>query len=221
MARKKILIFASGDAEGGGSGFQELVENSRSGVLQADIVAVVSNHEYGGVQKRAQKLGIPFVFMAKPYSAAVYQEIIDRFSPDLICLSGWLKLFPKGCIGKIPIINIHPGRLPRFGGKGMHGHHVHEASMAAFQVQEIKFSAVTMHFVNADYDRGTIFFEYLVLIRDNDTPETLAARVNKIEHGWQSYITNLVAHGSIRMEGNILIAPVDYPFLPHPLPKGH
>ncbi len=204
----KIIVFASGTKEGGGSGFQELAENSFSEVLDADIVAVVSNHKEGGVQKKAQELNIPFEYMPAPWSAEQYQELAKK--ADWVILSGWLKL-TKG-LNPQKTINIHPGPLPQFGGDGMYGHYVHEAVMEAYKKGKVKNSAVSMHFVTEKYDEGPVFFQYPVRIRENDTPESLAARVNKIEHGWQSYITNLVVHGKIKWDGKKLIVPSWYQY---------
>lgn len=197
---KKVLVFASGTKTGGGSGFQELVENSGpEGILNGKIIAVVSNHARGGVWQKAQKLGIPFVHFTGPDNEAEYRRIIAHYQPDLISLSGWLLktagLNPKSTI------NIHPAPLPRFGGRGMYGHYVHEAVIAAFQNGEITHSAVSMHFVTEEYDQGPVFFRYPIKIRDDDTPETLTSRVNKIEHSWQSFITNLVLAGAISWDG--------------------
>jgi len=212
---KKLLIFASGSKDGGGSGFQELVENSRTGVLNAQIVAVVSNRESGGVKQKADKLGVPFIYFPEPWDQESYRKIVLLAGADFISLSGWL----KRTIGldTATTINIHPGLLPRFGGKGMYGHHVHEAVIEAYRKGEVKESAVSMHFVTEKYDEGPIFFKYPVLIRRNDTAETLGERVNKIEHGWQSYITNLVINGKISWDGKdpkSLKVPPGYPFLP-------
>lgn len=211
---KKILVFASGTKEGGGSGFQELVENSRTGVLDAQIMAVISNHENGGVRQKADNLKIPFIHFSAPWDAEIYQKLVRDHEADLVCLSGWLKLV-KG-LDPAKTINIHPGPLPRFGGAGMFGHHVHEAVIAAFKAGEIKTSAVTMHFVTEKFDEGPVFFRYPVLIRDIDTSETLGERVNKIEHAWQSWITDLVIHGCISWDGKnpgSLKVPDGYKFL--------
>jgi len=212
MEKPKLLVFASGSKDGGGSGFQELIENSRCGILDANIVGVVSNHEHGGVRKRADKLEIPFYHMTKPFIAQNYQDIVKLFKAEWISLSGWLKMV----IGLPPekTINIHPGPAPEYGGKGMHGHHVHEAVINDFQAGKITHSAVTMHFVTEVYDEGPIFFYYPVLIRPEDTPDTIGERVNKIEHGHQSSITNLVIHRRIRLENSKVIVPDGYPFLP-------
>lgn len=212
--KKKILVFASGGKESGGSGFRELVENSKSGVLEAEIIAVVSNHENGGVRKTADEFNIPSVHFTGPWEAEEYQRIVEKFKPDLISLSGWLKI-AKG-LDPAKTINIHPAPLPKFGGAGMYGHYVHEAVMKAYQKGEIKNSAVTMHFVTEKYDEGPVFFRYPVFIRKEDTAETLAKRVNKIEHSWQSYITNLVVEGKIRWDGknpSSLVVPEGYYFL--------
>jgi len=230
--KKKVLVFASGGKTGGGSGFVELVENSRSGILDGQIAGVISNHNLGGVRRHADLLGVPFEHMPKPWNAEAYLALTEQFQPDLICLSGWLKLvrgldMAHPIFSPTKVINIHPGPLPRFGGPGHHGHHVHEKVMEAFALGEITYSAVTMHFVTSlpegdpdpkkAYDAGPVFFEYPLLIRADDTPDTLAARVNKIEHGWQSYVTNLVLQGQISWDGinpMSLQFPTGFPFLP-------
>lgn len=192
--RKKVLVLASGDAEGGGSGFQELVEFTHTDlpVLDADIVGVVSNHRNGGVSKRAHNLKVPFVFQTGEFSKKVYQELVKEFKADYVMCSGWLKLV-KG-LDSAKTINIHPGPLPDFGGPGMYGHHVHDAVMKAYHKGKVKQSAVSMHFVTDKYDRGPVFFSLPVIIRPDDTAETLAARVNEKERAWQAYMLNLVVH---------------------------
>ena len=92
---------------------------------------------------------------------------------------------------------------------------MHGAAIEAFKSREAERSAVTMHFVTEKYDEGPIFFQYPVFIQDDDTPLTLAARVNKIEHAWQSFITNLVLEGDISWDGKnkkSLIVPSWYTF---------
>lgn len=213
--KPEILVFASGDKEGGGSGFQELVEFSRTEppVLDAIIVGVVSNYAQGGVFKKAQALNIPFEYWLGPFfTAEGYQELVRKFKADFVMLSGWLKLV-KG-LEPSRTINIHPGPLPDFGGSGLYGHYVHEAVMEAFREGKIKQSAVSMHFVSEEYDRGPIIFQFPVLIRDDDTPETLAKRVNEKERACQSFILNLVVHGQIVLRGSEVIFPDWYPFKP-------
>ena len=118
-------------------------------------------------------------------------------------LSGWLKLVAG--LDPAWTINIHPGPLPRFGGPKIYGHYVHEAVMAAYHRGEITHSAVTMHFVDEKYDRGPIFFALPIPIEPSDTPETLAAKVNRAEHEWQPRVLNYVVHGQVRLVGKEVV----------------
>lgn len=192
--RPRLLVFNSGS----GSGFQELVENSRTGVLQADIVGLVTNKASYSCNERAKKLGIPVVLM-EAFEAEDYQALVKQFNADYVILSGWL-IKTKG-LDPRTTINIHPGPLPAFGGFKMYGHHVHEAVIQAYKLGKIIYSEVSMHFVTEEYDQGPVFFRYPVLIRPDDDADSLAARVNKIEHGWQSFVTNLVITGQIHWDG--------------------
>ncbi len=205
VQKPRVLVFASGDATGGGSGFQELVEYSRTDppVLNAEIVGVVSNHPSGGVRRRAEALKIPFEYWPGPFDAEGYRSLVEKYRADYVMCSGWLK-FVRG-LDPARTVNIHPGPLPRFGGPGMYGHHVHEAVIAAYRRGEIAQSAVTMHFVDEmAYDHGPVFFEMPVLIRPEDDAESLARRVNEKERAWQSYILNLVVHNHISLrEGKV------------------
>jgi len=200
-----ILVFASGTKTGGGSGFETLVRATRTKppVLEARICGVVTNHPEGGVWQKAQAIGIPVEYWPGPYEAQGYQDLVKRFQADYVMLSGWLKLVAG--LDPARTINIHPGPLPRFGGANMYGKHVHEAVMAAYRRGEIAHSAVTMHFVDEKYDRGPIFFALPVPIEPNDTPETLAARVNRAEHEWQSRVLNYVVQGQVRLEGQEVV----------------
>ena len=208
MKKSTLLIFASGAKDGGGSGFQKLAEASREGVLNADIVGVVSNHERGGVWKRAKTLGIPCYFFPAPWSAERYRMFATESGAEVFALSGWLKRVE----GLPPerTINIHPGPLPLFGGQGMYGHHVHGAVIAAFGKGEITHTEICMHFVNGEYDRGPIFFRLRIPLRADDTPDSLAARVNALEHAWQPRITNLVVSGEIILNSGHLVLPSGY-----------
>ena len=169
----------------GGSGFQELVEQSRVNpqILEAEIVGVISNRPEGGVFEKAKKLNIPFEYWAGPFTEKGYQNLVKKFQADYIMCSGWLKLV-KG-LDSARTINIHPGPLPKFGGPGMYGHFVHEMVIKSFQEGKINQSAFTMHFVTEKYDEGPIIFQMPVLIRKDDTPEILAQRVNEKERAFQ------------------------------------
>lgn len=198
--RPKLIVFASGSVEGGGSGFENLATSPE---LDAEILAVVSNHEHGGVRLRAEKLGIPFIHFAGPFDALHYQKILADTGAEWAALSGWL----KRAMGLDPArtFNIHPALLSfengRFGGPGLYGHRVHEAVKAALDAGEITESGFAMHFATADYDRGPIFFEHTVPLERGMSADEIAKAVNIEEHRWQPKITNLVVHGQISWDG--------------------
>ena len=219
MRKPKLIVFASGAKDGGGSGFENLVHHSRTGELDADIVGVVSNHEEGGVCRRAELLEIPFMYFAGPFDAENYQKIVKEADAEWIALSGWLKkvegLDPK------KTFNIHPALLSfehgRFGGKGMYGHRIHEAVKAAYDAGEISESGFSMHFTTDEYDRGPVFFEHIVSITKEMSSDEIAKAVNVAEHEWQPKITNMVIHGKIHWDGKnpkTLEVPQKYTGLP-------
>ena len=210
MQAPRIIVFASGTKDGGGSGFENLVNATKSGILDAEIVAVVSNHEHGGVRERAERLGVPFIYFDPSVHSNVlqnvgmsYQDIVQRTGAEWVALSGWLRktegLDPQ------KTINIHPALLSqldhRFGGKGMYGHRIHEAVKAALDAGEISESGFSMHFVTEEMDRGPVFFEHHVPLRKGMSAEEIAKAVNKAEHEWQPKITNLVVHDEIHWDG--------------------
>lgn len=201
----RILVFASGTKTGGGSGFETMVKASRSQppILDAWICGVITNHCEGGVWHKAKAFGVPCEYWAGPYRGEGYQNFVRHFNADYVMLSGWLKLVAG--LDPARTINIHPGPLPRFGGPNLYGNYVHEAVMAAYHRGEISHSAVTMHFVDAVYDRGPVFFALPVPIEPGDTPETLAAKVNRAEHEWQPRVLNYVVHGQVRLAGNEVV----------------
>ncbi len=194
--KPKIIVFSSGTKDGGGSGFENLVVQGRENQdLNYDIVAVVSNHENGGVRERADRLGVPFIYFEKPFTAEKYVEIIKDSGASWTALSGWLKL-TKG-LDPRTTFNIHPGKLPEFGGDGMYGIHVHEAVIKA----GAPATAVTMHFVTDIYDDGPVFFALPVEVEEGDTAESLGKRVNQKEHEYQPLITSMVVNGEISWNG--------------------
>jgi len=224
MPKPKLLIFSSGSKDGGGSGFANLVKASRTGILDAEIVGVVSSREHGGVRAHADKLGIPFVYFAGPYTHEEYQRIARESGAEFFALSGWLKMVsgldPATPFNSRTVFNIHPGPLPRFGGPGMYGHHVHEAVAKAIEEGEDPHSAVSMHFVvepksKEDYDKGPVILSYPVELEKGDTAEVIYKKVNTAEHKVQPVITNLVVQGKIRWDGvdpKSLVRPEIYNF---------
>ena len=219
MDRPKIIVFASGTKDNGGSGFENLVAASKSGILDAEIVAVVSNHEHGGVRERADRLAVPFRYFSGPYDAEGYSSVLQNTGIEWVALSGWFKhvqgLDPQRTF------NIHPALLSqlggRFGGKWMYGHREHAAVKAAFEKGEITETGISMHFVTDEYDRGPVFFEYRISLKQGMTADEIQAAVQSVEHEWQPKITNMVVHGEIQWDGKnpeSLVVPEGYQYLP-------
>ncbi|PIT90949.1 hypothetical protein COU17_03280 [Candidatus Kaiserbacteria bacterium CG10_big_fil_rev_8_21_14_0_10_49_17] len=229
--KPNLIIFATGekDPDAGGSGFKNLVEASRDGRLSANILAVVSNYTGGGVEEKANDLGVKFFHFPKAQRTAEgHAALVEEIAGDgevFIALSGCLWLVPMkespedSNPGLDPryVFNIHPGPLPQFGGNGMYGEHVHTAVMDAYRKGEIKYSAVSMHFATQHYDDGPVFFHYPVEILPTDTPKSLGKWVNIHEHRFQPYITNLVVNKKITWDGenkDSLVVPDGYKYLP-------
>ncbi|MDH3585355.1 MAG: phosphoribosylglycinamide formyltransferase [Phycisphaerae bacterium] len=164
---------------GGGRTMVNLAEKIRGGELDAKIVLVISSRpDVAGVE-RARELDLPVQCLdrrefdsVETYSDAVW-EAVQGAAADLVCLAGFLHLLriPTQLQGRV--LNIHPALLPRFGGRGMYGRHVHEAVLAAGASE----SGCTVHFADAKYDEGQIILQQTCPVRPDDTPETLAARV--------------------------------------------
>ncbi len=177
MAMKNIAIFASG----GGSNAVKMIQHFQQ-KNSICVKFIVTNNPAAGVINKAKELGIPtFVFpkeILKEPSSLI--ELLQKNAIDLIVLAGYLLKIPTALISKFPksIVNIHPALLPNFGGKGMHGLHVHEAVIKAGKLE----SGITIHFVNEAYDEGEIIFQEKCKVETNDTPESLAARVLQLEH---------------------------------------
>lgn len=181
-ATAHIAVFISG----GGSNLQSLIDASNSGFLSGKIVLVVSskNNAYG--LQRATDAGIDtFVYKIKNYlsKAEAHKDLLEMlqdYKIDYIALAGYLKLLPLAVIKQYAgrITNIHPALLPKYGGEGMYGHFVHEAVIAAGD----KESGATVHIVDEIYDHGRILMQEKVVVDSEETPESLAAKVLKVEH---------------------------------------
>lgn len=179
---KNLVIFASGN----GSNAQNIIEyfnSTSSEESSAKVVRVICNRTNAYVLERAAKLGVPTSVITKEDLSEGPQgilEILEKDSTDLIILAGYLLKIPDEVIAgyRGRIINIHPSLLPAYGGKGMYGSRVHEAVIAAGE----RVSGITIHLVDENYDSGKILFQAECPLLENDTPETLAGRIHKLEH---------------------------------------
>lgn len=190
---------------GGGRTLQNLAETILRQELPAQIVAVISSRADAYGLARANQLQLPTHTVARQafpestaFSRAIW-EIIRADQADLVVLAGFLSLLsiPQDYVGKV--INIHPALLPSFGGKGMYGHHVHEAVLRA----GCKVSGCTVHFCDAAYDTGAILVQRCCPVLENDTTETLAQRVFEQECIAYPQAIGLIAQGRVRLQGNI------------------
>ncbi len=176
---EKLAIFASGS----GSNAENIIKyfSKSERVL---IPVIISNKKEAYVHERAKKLGIPSItFSKKEFEESdLVLGTLKKYGVDWIILSGFLLKIPdnllKAFLGKI--INIHPALLPKFGGKGMYGDHVHEAIVAAGE----KESGITIHYVNENYDEGKIIFQAKCEVLSTDKPGDVAEKVHALEYEW-------------------------------------
>ena len=168
---------------GSGTTLQNFIDRIADGSLDASIEVVVSSRPNVLGVERARDAGLPVeVIERRKYETPeAFSEAItaalERYDVDLVVLAGLLQkyLFPERYKGRV--LNIHPGLLPKYGGLGMYGHHVHEAVLAAGETE----SGCTVHIADEEYDHGPIVLQKRVPVLPDDTPETLAARVFEAE----------------------------------------
>lgn len=173
---KKIVIFASGS----GSNAENIVTYF-SKDKNISFPCILSNKEEAFVKVRAEKLGVPFKYFTKEeWKNGDILRFLQEIEPDLIVLAGFLLRVPEEIISAFPekIINIHPSLLPKHGGKGMYGMHVHEAVVADGD----KESGITIHYVNENLDEGAIIFQAKCEVLSTDTPEDVAGKVHELEY---------------------------------------
>lgn len=172
----RIAVLASGS----GSNAQRLIEHFAQHP-NARVVLVCSDQPEAGVLQRSWDLGVPsYLFNGAGLKDGTVQRELQGQRIDLVVLAGFMRLIPAALVKAFPqrIINIHPALLPQYGGKGMYGHHVHEAVVAAKEQE----SGITIHYVNDRYDEGEHLFQATCPVLPEDTPETLAARIHALEH---------------------------------------
>jgi len=197
----RLVAFASG----GGSNVRAIYNNIQAGTLHANLAGVISNNSSCGALQHARDHGIPHFHISRKQfeTNADFEQrlldVLDELHTDLVVLAGYMKKMPDSVVRayKHRMLNIHPALLPSFGGKGLYGRYVHEAVLN----YGCKVSGVTVHLVNADYDTGAPVLQRCVPVLNDDTPETLAARVLQEEHKIYSEAIELFAQGRIHIDG--------------------
>ncbi len=169
-----------------GTNFQAILDRCLSGELPARVGVVISNNSHSGAIDRAQMAHIPTRHLSSKTHPdpqkldAVMTRVLHEHQVNLVVLAGYMKkLGPQLLADFYPrVINIHPSLLPTFGGKGMFGLSIHKAVID----QGVRFTGVTVHIVERDYDRGPILMQEIVAVLPDDMPEVLANRVLEVEH---------------------------------------
>ncbi|MEA3558829.1 MAG: phosphoribosylglycinamide formyltransferase [Candidatus Thermoplasmatota archaeon] len=192
---KKIAIMASGR----GSDFQAIIDSNERGDVNLDIAILVCNNKDAFVIERAKKHSIPYVIMdhrgrARDDYDREIDEILTRSGIELIVLAGFMRILSPWFVlkWKDRIINIHPALLPSFPGA-----HAHRDALE----YGVKFTGLTIHFVDEDVDHGPIIFQYPVKILDNDDEGSLSKRVLCKEHEWYPKVIQWIVDGRVRREG--------------------
>jgi len=173
---KRIVIFASGS----GTNAENLIEffHNRD---NASVIQVLTNNPRAKVIERCKRLNVSclcFNWVAFNQTDDVH-DVLKSKDPDLIVLAGFLWKFPENILNSFPnkIINIHPALLPKYGGKGMYGMHVHEAVIANGELE----TGITIHYVNENYDEGKIIFQAKTEISSGDTAQDIADKIHTLE----------------------------------------
>lgn len=205
----RIVVLASGE----GTDFQSVIDGVKSGYIEGEIVALIADRECGALE-RARKNGIKDVLLDKKkmgdrFVSALKAEITSLHS-DLIVLAGFLTILPGGIVDEFQgrIINIHPSLIPAFCGKGLYGDRVHEAVLKS----RAKFTGCTVHFVTRGVDTGPIIEQRVVEVKDDDTVESLRARVLEEEHKLLPHVVRLFSKNRIHLDGNHVIIEKEGPY---------
>lgn len=177
--KAKIAIFASG----AGTNAENLIRYFRTSDL-AQVVLVLTNRSQAGVLDRAHQLGVPtYIFDKETLNTTT--EIIERLKGaqiDWVILAGFLLKIPISLVQTYPdrILNIHPALLPKYGGKGMYGRHVHQAVLDAGETE----TGISIHLVNENYDEGSLIAQRSVALGQHETVDSIAQKVHQLEYLW-------------------------------------
>jgi len=189
---QRIAVFVSG----GGTDLQSIIDYEKSGQLKnGKIELVVSNRKKAYGLERARMAGIEAIHEKNQEKIL---ELLEERGITLVVLAGYLAILSEAFVKKYEhrIINIHPSLIPSFCGAGMYGLHVHEAVLE----RGAKVSGATVHFVNEVTDGGPIILQEAVKVEDDDTPETLQARILEVEHRILPYAVDLFCNGQLKIE---------------------
>lgn len=201
----RLGVFASGN----GSNMEAIAAAIDDGRLPAQVALCICNRPGAGVIGRADARKIPVVLLdpgtyadERAYVADLVR-VLDAHRINFVALAGYLKKVPVDVVARFPgrMLNIHPALLPAFGGKGMYGRHVHEAVLE----YGVRWTGVTVHLVDNEYDHGPVVLQEPVPVLPEDTAESLAARIHPVEHRLYPEALRLFATGGVRIEGRRVV----------------
>lgn len=201
MPKVKIGVLISGS----GTNLQALIDNVEKGMINGEIAVVISDKKGAFGIERAKKHGIEAIEIDKKefddknvFMKAIINEL-EKYQVELVVLAGFLSILSEDFIEKFRnrIINIHPSLIPSFCGKGFYGLRVHKAALD----YGVKVSGATVHFVDEGADTGPIILQEAVKVEEDDTPESLAARILEVEHKLLPEAVRLYCEGKLVMEG--------------------
>ena len=173
---KRLVIFASGAGSNAENIMRYFAENP-----SVQVAAIFTNKSTAGVLARAEKYGVEtIVFSKEELNDGSVGDEVNKINPHLIILAGFLLKFPDDIIANYPnkIVNIHPALLPKYGGKGMYGMHVHRAIVNNKETE----TGITIHYVDGHYDEGDIIFQQSVTLDGDETCEEISSKVQQLEH---------------------------------------
>lgn len=205
-APSSLTIAAMVSGQGRGTNVQSLLDACASGEIPARMAVVIATRSDASALERARRMGVATAVVSpRKYEGdeaaygATLLGILARHNVELLCLAGYMRRLPSAIVSAYAgrIMNVHPALLPLFGGHGMYGEHVHQAVLDS----GMKVSGCTVHFVDEQYDTGPIILQTAVPVEEEDTPQTLAARILPCEHQTYIHAVRLFAAGCLRIDG--------------------
>ncbi len=214
MNQRPIRIAVMVSGQGRGSNMRAIADACKSGKINGELALVVGVDDCAPAMENARGCGVKTMAIAPGdypgtgrYDEAVLAALLEN-RIDLICLAGYMRVLGRKTVETFRnrIMNVHPALIPSFCGKGMYGHHVHEAVIA----RGVKVTGVTVHLVDEDYDTGPIILQRVVAVEPDDTPDVLAARLLPVEHQTYTDAIALFSHSRLTVEGRrVRISPCD------------
>lgn len=203
--KKNLIVFASGT----GTNFLAILQEIQNNNINGRISLLISSKPEAKALDKARQYNIPTaVLQEKKFSchseyARTMMDLLKKHQTDYILLAGYLKMIPADIVEtyRNKIINIHPALLPKFGGKGMYGIHVHEAVLQAGETE----TGVTIHFIDEKYDNGPVIMQQKIQVIGSESPEELQQKVLKIEYQLYPHVVKLLCEDKIKIKNNKVI----------------